>query len=916
MQRPGFFALLLLLLLLLAPTAFADITGSIRGRVTDSDGAPLAGATVTVTSDVLVTGSRTTTTGDTGDFRFVALPPGAYQVEVQRMDFRTATIEGVRVKISTATPVEVALAPSFADEVTVSAAPLVNRTTASFDSSYTEEQLEYLPQRRYFWESLNLAPGISSTFEDNTPALIAYGSGVTSSSWQIDGVNTNSPGLGAAWWYINPDTIAEVQVLGVGAPAEYGNLLGAAFNIVTQSGGNDLAGRLNFYYQDDALTDSNVTLEGNPFPEYHRETFRDLTGSLGGPILEDRLWFFLAGQTTRDSAAEPGFDPALLPVDELERYDVKLSSALNPSTTLDFKFHYEDFLEPEGGSPFKAPEAFFDFSGTNPAWGLNFTSVLTDATFLEIGYSGWTGDLNKKSRTGSTEPAFIDRSPPGGGPPVQTGGITFPFTFDNSRDEVEVIASHFADELLAGDHDFRFGVQYSIGESRGEFAPGPEGAYYSRYVYNGTAYYYKYFSNPYRYGSDAESLSGFVDDSWRINDHWTVTAGLRYDDQKGSIPDFERLAADFSPTGEIIPGIDGVVQWNTISPRLGIAYSPDPKTVIRGSFGVYYDALVTNNWDFPPPEAPPFEIFLQNPATGEYDILLASFANDAATIDPDLEAPRALQYSVGFDRQLGARASVGAQVIYKETDNLVGWQILDDGVYEAVPWINPVTGEHETLLSILTPPTVIKGNRPGFTVLGPDTKYYQEYLGVVLTFEKRFDRGWLSASYTWSESEGIIPRQFSSFQNNALFTFRNGTDPNHWLNADQLLQGDRRHMLRLQGAWRLPWQLEANANINLQSGRPYSQQFRVRLNQGSVLVTGVPGSDDQRYDFQEIVNVGLGRRFPLGPVDLRIDAQILNLLNDDAIDRWATLQVNPGDEFVPRSWVAPRRVMLRFGLEF
>ena len=85
---------------------------------------------------------------------------------------------------------------------------------------------------------------------------IAYGSNMQSNAWHVDGLEASAPETGTAWVYTNPAMIEEIQVLGVGARAESGNMLGAAFNVVTKSGTNKFKGTFDAYYQGDALTDS------------------------------------------------------------------------------------------------------------------------------------------------------------------------------------------------------------------------------------------------------------------------------------------------------------------------------------------------------------------------------------------------------------------------------------------------------------------------------------------------------------------------------------------------------------------------------------------------------------------------------------------------------------------------------------
>ena len=134
--------------------------------------------------------------------------------------------------------------------------------------------------------------------------MVAGGSNVQSNNWFIDGIETTAPETGTAWIDVNPDTIQEVQVMHIGAPAEYGNMLGAAMNVVTKSGSNEFKGGVNAYWFDDSLVDSKIDYDSE-FPEYHQNEFWDITATLGGPIVKDRLWFFAAYEYWRDNHAYP-----------------------------------------------------------------------------------------------------------------------------------------------------------------------------------------------------------------------------------------------------------------------------------------------------------------------------------------------------------------------------------------------------------------------------------------------------------------------------------------------------------------------------------------------------------------------------------------------------------------------------------
>lgn len=900
----------------------AQTTGSVRGEVTDAAEAPLPGVTVSLTGEAIRGGERVTVSGAAGGFLFTGLPPGLYAVRSELDGFTPQELTAVRVRINSTTSLRLVLSPLEAihEEMTVtSEAPLINLTGSEFGNNYSAEFLEDLPTQRNFWDMVSASPGMSQATH-GSDRQSAYGSNIQSNSWHVDGLDTSAPETGSSWWYINPDTIEEIQVLGVGAPAEFGNMLGAAFNVVTKSGTNDFHGAFNAFYQDDALTEGNVEVDGVGFT---RDRYHDLTLIAGGPLKRDRAWFFGAVQTQRDAISQPGADPAFAPETSYDRFDVKLDLSLGDANQLSAKYHFEDWAIPEAGSAFIAPEATGFESGENPAWGLSFTSVLSPQSLLELRYAGWWGDDFWRSITGSTAAPFVDFSPPGGGPPLYSNGVPFPFDYETWHNQADAKLSYFADDFLGGEHDFRFGVQYSRGSAETDVFAGFSGGYYYRYeYYAGYPYYYRYTFTPFRYGAEQESYAGFIDDSWKVTDRLTLNLGVRYDHHSGWFPDYPRLDEDGNSTGETIPGIDDVIDWDHVSPRFGFAWvaTRDQKTVVRGSFGVYRDGNVSGNWDYPPPGVPPTQLYILNTETDEYELVFEETVDEFA-IDPDLEAPRTLQYALGAERQIGDSWAAGIQLLYKDTDKLVGWEILDDGVYTPFEFVDPETGQVFQLVEFDADgaPTRRKGNRPGAGSLAPPgAEYEQEYRAAILTLERRFAEGWsLLGSYTYSESEGLIPRMLAQDQFNPFYGSREGSDPNNFINARQLLQADRRHMFRLQGDFDLPWDLALSTVVNLQSGRPYNRQARAPLAQGLTSFIVEPASNDNRLPSTTLIDVSLGKRFQLPRgVELKLDAQVFNLLNDDSPQYWETLVLAPGDRYAQSDFVLPRRLMLRLGLEF
>jgi len=917
----------LLVLVVLATAAFAQTTGTIRGIATDHEGSALPGVTITVSVPDRGT-SRTAVTGESGRFAFPALAVDTYNLSAVLEGFQEQEVADIRVGIAATVMLEIVMPlGSVTDTITVSSAPVLDRTSSSVSTDFTIEMVTDLPTQRYFYDLLAVTPGVSQQSE-GSDALTVFGSSTQSNSWSVDGQDATNVDTGRSYWWINPDTIEEIQALSIGAPAQFGNMSGGAFNVVTKSGTNDFKGSLTAFVQGPNLTDENVEIDGIPF---NRDEFLDFSATLGGPIKRDKVWFFAAYQNFSDTFSDPGVDPAFPTLYPSIKYDVKLNAAINQSTLMDAKYHFEDW-EWEYGDAFSTPSAQGNQGGGNPAWGIGFDTVLNEKNLLEIGYAGWRGDEHWRSRTGSTEDPFIDRAPPGGGPWLYSGGLYFPYQYDLGRDQADITLSTHADEFLKGDHEFKFGVAYGQGFADTVTTGGPQGRYYYRqeytfdyYGYEYTyLYYYRVTARAYHYGADSETLSAFVDDSWQITPKLTLNLGLRFDQINSDIPDFAKLDRFSNETGETIPGLKDAVDWSLWSPRLGFAWQTGQNGVLRGFYGKFYDQNVTGNWYAPPPDAPSYlyQYSLSPDGPWEGDFL---WTQSGTTVDPNLKAPETDQFSLGYERQVGTYYTVGIQGVYKTTKNLIGFEILGDGEYEMLPWINPFTGELTPIASIIEEPSRWKGNRPGEGSLAePGAVFEQDFQGVVLSFNRPFRKGWgMMASYTYSKSTGLLPDPLSENQGDPFYTTRNGSDPNNWINSKQALQNERRHVVQLQGSYDLPWKLRSNVVYRFLDGKPYGRHLTVGqnasltpLNQGSQTVIAIPADSSTTRPDQHMLDITLGRAFTLGPVDLLLDLQLYNAFNTDTHDYWETLNVPPGDVYTPSSYVFPRRLQLRVGLRF
>jgi len=921
----------IVVLSLICVPAMAQTTGSIRGQIVGLEGSPLPRVIVTATSDSRGT-TRSVETSEGGAFVLTSLPVDTYTVTAVLEGFQQQTYENVRVGISAVVALDMMMdVATVEDEIIVSGSAILDTTSSSVSTSYEAEFVEDLPTSRNFWDMMAVSPGVVQQQSDQAWKLSAFGSSTASNSWSVDGQNNtlNESGQAFIWW--NPDIIEEVQVLAVGATAQYGSMSGAAMNVVTKSGTNQHKGGINLWYQNDSMTSEGAKTDGVPF---RRDEFSDLSITHGGPITQDKAWFFLAFERLRDSYNQVG-DASVLPNETFsDRYDAKLNFALTDSTSLQAKYHQDDW-------PWTFSDAYStaSASGTegdeNPAWGLNLDTLVGTGTLVEFAYSGYSGIDVYESRTGSTEDPFIDYSPEDGGPPRYSGGLYYPWSWDNSQDAVDLTVSTYADEFLGGDHEFKFGVGYSSGEADIKISPGINGRYFYRYVYTydydyyGTiySYDYEYFyrvtADAYFYGAENQTVTAFIDDSWRATDNLTLNLGVRFDQISSDVPDYPRLDRFGDETGEIIPGIENAVDWSHISPRIGFAYQIG-ENVLRGFYGKFYDSNVTGNWKAPPPSPPLFIGEYSDSIDGPWEPLYI-FDYGEPVLDPNLQMPETDQFTLGYEHRTSPSTSLTIQGVYKDTKNLIGWEILGDGVYEMIPWTNPVTGEALELASIIEQPTTRKGNGPGDGSLAPAGQTYeQDYKGMFVAFNKRYTDGWsMQASYTWSDSNGFLPTPLAQSQGDPAYASQAGRDPNNWINAQQALQNEREHALNVQANIDLPWQLRANFVYRYLSGKPYSRQVQAGvfssqfpLAQGGQTVIADPASSDRTFPAQNVLDLGLGRTFGSGDTTFEIDIQVFNAFNNDAFDAWQTLVVAPGDSLVPAAHILPRRLMVRTGFKW
>jgi outer membrane receptor protein involved in Fe transport len=321
---------LLALLMVTAGSASAQtFRGIILGTVTDSSGGSVPGATVTIKN--VDTGlTRTLTTSDDGSYSAPELPIGNYSVTVEKQGFKTGLITGVKVEVSTERRADVTLQTgqlSQKVEVLGEELPMVETTSNTLGGIVETNTVENLPVNgRDYQKLILLVPGASSGPDAITDSPGSFGTVSVngargrSNNYLLDGTDMNDgyrndPAINEGGVFATPATIlpieaiAEVHVAS-NFEAEYGRSAGAAINIVTKSGTNDWHGSAFDYLRNTALNARNFfdLVSAGPQQPFHLNQFG---GSMGGPIIKQKTFFFIDYEGVRETGAEssPGCVP-------------------------------------------------------------------------------------------------------------------------------------------------------------------------------------------------------------------------------------------------------------------------------------------------------------------------------------------------------------------------------------------------------------------------------------------------------------------------------------------------------------------------------------------------------------------------------------------------------------------------------
>jgi hypothetical protein len=784
-----------------------------------------------------------------------------------------------------------------------------------------------------------------------------HGSTQAEQVYSFNGLDLNWPGANGGYtqFYTNHDSFDEFQVVADNAPASV-PIGGVYMNMVTKSGSNDLHGQAVIYY----LTAA--TQAGVYFPQYGGSPAksgspfnmtRDTTASAGGPLMRDKWWLFGSYRrydlnqrilSVTNQAGVPVVD-----INHQTNTDLRSDFQINPKNKFSFIWLYNEqnrFFRRDTAYAFVTQDA--SWLQIEPAYILQglWTSQVTNNFLLDFRV-GWNkivfplsyqpgvtaSSLNLQDQTFNTE----------------TGAA--PNEFINPAWVLKWSASgSYYKANWGGTHNFQFGFEW--------------GKSYNSYLYkviqginaifNGGTQPFTAPSQVLAYNTPTiqknyfRDTSVYLQDTWTLKRRVTLNLGMRYDrfttyypaqhnDPNQTFP----LLFPLPPSATQASG--NLVDWNTVSPRIGVAFDLTGKgnSVLRFAYGIYYIMQGTGlaetanpvglagnfyTWkDSDGDNIPQLNEWLPN---GANTVPVNAFGGSSTHINRNMSRPYSEEISAGYEKQLWRDLRIGGTYYYRTKKNLFGIEntlvspsdyspittLLDDnGVPQ--PIINGVTGQPMTLFNLNSS----KVGQFNFVVTNIPQLDDNSYHAVEFTAVKRLSSKWqILGGFTVQRQKGVFGRGFSD-----QATGDNFTDPNDDINRkNNYLNLDATYVFKVDGTYELPWKFGSSVNFQHYTGFPFqptevfggqtNAKVNKGLNQGTESVILQPAGM-QRLPSVNQLNLRFSRDFLFGDrYHLIPTVDLFNLTNAQTVI--GEVNTFGGGYKYPYSVINP--FVTRFGLRF
>jgi outer membrane receptor for ferrienterochelin and colicin len=930
------------LALLVCATAFAQTTASLTGQAT-TDGAPLPGATVTISSPQMQ-GTRTTTTGDAGGYSFGGIPPGDYTVKFE-LSGMTSQTKRVNIGVGQTGRADADLkVSSIAEAITVTAAAPSVLETPSVSANLSSKQVEQLPVQRNVLATALLAPGVNDNTTSINQLAISGGPGYDNLV-MVNGVSITENVRHQSLNLFIEDAIQETTVLTGAISAEYGGFTGGVVNSITKSGGNQFSASLRDSLTNPSWSDKSTGQKANNTKLLDKVS-SVYEGTLGGYILKDRLWFFGAGRDTKTDQQRslrqvPLGDATRKSIDfttntKERRYEAKLTGQITAKHNLSASYLNVDSTQQ--GSVFTTTsydiEQLTGRTDPQKLKSAHYNGVLTNNWMLEGQYSAM--DWGVANGSGSTFTDVIRgtivRNRGDGN--ARFNSPTFCAVCSketrsnngwNAKTNYFLSSKGWGNQNIVGGveafSEHRFANNYQSGSNFRVFVNSVQrinNVLYPTVTPGKTGSAALFFWTPIFALQQNESSFGtqsaFVNDRWDLNEHWSFSLGLRYDKNDATDASGNKVSKD-----------------SRITPRLNTTYDlgGNGHHRLTASYAQYASRIVDGPASSQASAGTPATIYFSylgpaiNPAGTPVDQLKDTHAalqimfdwlqhtcNAAgkcgtdnldlirnsgpfggtnsvpgftSRINGNLGSPYVSEYTVGYGAQWASNLVTRVDLISRDWKDFYAFRV-DAGT----PRENDFLGlQHDV------------------SIVENSNDITRKYRGVQLQGNWRPSRFNVGLNYTYStlkgndEQESATSGTVGNTPGRIFYPELN----NFAQNLPQgYLAGDERHRARLWVGYDVPMPhilgaLNITALQNFDSGQPYSavqlidiSSYADQLLKNSTYVA--PPTEPQYYfskrgayrlDDVSSTNLSVNYRYPISRLELFAEGQVLNVFNRQTI---------------------------------
>jgi hypothetical protein len=906
----------------MAVPALAQNTPShLVGVVKDAQGAVLPGVTVTATSPALI-GSQTVVSEANGSYRFPSLPAGTYTLKFELSGFKTFTRTNINLPLGQTLTIDADMQiATLQENVTVTAeSPVVDTSSTSVGSTLDTKKLITVPSSTDLWGALAQAPGVRMQGFDVGGSHKSQQSGYTAFGVAnqgrviTEGVDTTE-GTGGAGFYQDYYSQNEIAVSGAGQDVTM-NTPGAAVISTIKSGGNEFSGLINQTYEGKSFvgdnTNANITNRGGSASP--NLLFWENHDDLGGPIVKDKVWFFVAYNHFHIDKVISGVDQNIATdLGLFDNFTTKETWKPSSNDTVIGYYQWGNKKKPTRGlSSTRGPES--TLAQVSPSWMYNgkWQRVWTNRLFTEVnvGEFGYdfpeTPSVDYKTNPPRTDLATgVDT-----GAGFTQGGTTGPFDLNRAKPQVYANATYFLPTQNGGSHDLKFGGEW-INDMSNYASIGTSGPIL--YLDSNSAVdeiRLTDLGDPAKLG-DTWTIPGddnmrfalYGQDRWTVNSRITVTAGLRFDRQAPYYTEGKRdplLTEVFSP---VTHPMTTLLTRNTVAPRIGLALDPtgSGKTAIKAFWGRYYFNFA-DSFSAVDPGGASSKTFKFNDLNGnrlydgpqELGTLISSTGGVSTTLDQNIKVPHTDEIDASIQQQFWGESSVRVAYVRKMNRNQFDtYNVLREGQFTVPTQVTVniqgvdtgVTGQQA--FTVYDIPDSLKGQVQNViaTMPGSVDNGAENFDTIELAFNKRFGSGFfIDTSYDWTRRDALMNNTSSTSpltQSDPISTgqyYQNvyPTVPNR-----QTLTSSVFH---LSSRYDFPYQIGVGLNFAVQSGWNYARRIAVTLPNAGTQFFWMDDFSNHRSDTVPLLNFRLDKSFSLGgkrKVTGMLD--MFNVLNNAAI---------------------------------